>query len=111
MIRTEGQPEEFRGSTPSVSPTTLPDGVFSLCSGGVPTNGALGRLPGKIIRDLGASSGGAISIYQFGQKVVVQRVTGIELFDLAELAPTELDYLRDSFGEIVYDNSGIAILV
>jgi hypothetical protein len=111
MIRTQGQFEPFKGSAPSISPTVLPEGVFSLCSGGVPVQGAFGRLPGKTMRNLGDSTGGAISIYQFGTKVVVQRVVGIQIFELADLAPAESDFLRDNEGNLVYDNSGIAILV
>jgi hypothetical protein len=111
MLCTDGQFEPFKGSAPSVSPTALPDGVFSLCSGGVPTQGSLGRLPGKSMRDSGATTGGAISIYQFGNKVVVQRVVGLQIFDLSELAPNEIDFLRDNAGNIVYDNHGIPILV
>lgn len=110
MIRTPGKPEKFKGSAPSVSPTATPDGVFSLCSGGVPVQGAFGRLPGKSIRDVGTGMGGAISIFQFGDKIAVQRVTGMEIFDIRDLTPNELDYVYDNQGNLVVDNSGLPVL-
>lgn len=109
MIETKGKSEDFAGSAPSTSPTNQKDGVFSLCSGGVPVQGAFGRIPGKSLRDSGDASGGAISIYQFGLKIVVQRFLGIEIFDLKELAPNEENYVVDNQGEIVTDNSGIPV--
>ena len=109
MLRTQGQFENFKGSAPSVSPTALPQGVFSLCSGGVPLQGAFARLPGKNLRDGGFTTGGAISIYQFGKNVVVQRVVGLEIFKLTELTPTLQDYVFDNEGNLVYDNHGILV--
>lgn len=111
MIRTPGQSGKFKGSAPSVSPTALPEGIFSLCSGGVPALGSFQRLPGKVITDGGRTTGGTISINQFGIKVVVQRVTGIEIFDLFELAPNIANYVYDNLGNLVYDNFGLKILV
>lgn len=109
MTETPGPSEKFAGSAPSTSPTVLPRGVFSFCSGGVPSQGAFARLPGKTLRDAGLTTGGAISIYQFGQKIVVQRYVGLEIFELTDLVPTELDYVYDNNGNLVYDNSGIPI--
>lgn len=110
MIRTPGQPESFKGSAPSISPTALPDGLFSLCSGGVPANGAFKRLPGKTLTDAGAATGGAITIYPFGNKVVVQRPDALEIFDLYELSPNAANYVYDNEGHLVYDNFGLKIL-
>lgn len=109
MIETAGLSEKYAGSAPSISPTLLPQGVFSLCSGGVPANGAFMRLPGKSLRDLGLATGGAISIYQFGQKIVVQRFLGIEIFDLRTLAPNPEDFVYDNEGNQVFDNLGIPV--
>jgi bifunctional DNA-binding transcriptional regulator/antitoxin component of YhaV-PrlF toxin-antitoxin module len=109
MIRTDGQFEPFKGSAPAISPTATPQGIFSLCSGGVPTQGAFGRLPGKTLRDAGLTTGGAITIYQMGDKVVIQRVAGMEIHNLADLSPNEQDYVVDNFGNLVYDNHGILV--
>lgn len=109
MISTPGETEKFKGSEPSTSPTAIEQGVFSLCSGGVPTQGSFGRIPGKTIRDAGTSTGGAISIYQFGQKVVVQRYNDIEIFDLTELAPNPADYVVDNEGNQVVNNEGLFV--
>jgi len=110
MIRTPGKPESFKGSAPSIAATTLPEGLFSLCSGGIPSNGSFKRLPGKVITDAGISTGGAITIYQFGEKVVVQRPDALEIFDLYELSPSPLNYVYDNEGRLVYDNFGLKIL-
>lgn len=109
MIKTNGQTEDFRGSAPSVSPTAQKAGVFSLCSGGVPVQGSFGRVPGKTLRNAGSANGGAISIFQFGNKIVVQRFSGVEIYDLVELAPNLADYVYDNFGNIIVDNFGIPI--
>lgn len=111
MLRTAGETEDFRGNAPAISPTAMPVGVFFLCSGGVPTQGSFGRLPGKTLRDTGTTTGGAISIYQMGDKVVVQRVAGVEIFNLSDLAPNEEEFLVDNEGNIVTDNHGLPILV
>jgi len=110
MIRTPGKPEKFKGSAPSISPTALPAGLFSLCSGGVPANGSFQRIPGKNLADAGIDTGGAISINQLGLKIVIQRVTGLEIFELFELLPNEDDYVYDNLGNLVYDNHGLKIL-
>lgn len=109
MIDTKGKFEAYKGSSPAGSPTALPDGIFSLCSGGAPIRGAFGRIPGKTLRDKGIDAGAAISIFQFGQKVVVQRWIGLEIYDLTEVSPNEADYVTDNDGRLVYDNSGIPI--
>lgn len=104
-----GKGEFYKGSEPSRSPTTQPSGVFGFCNGGIPEKGAFARLPGKTMRDTGIGKGSAITVYQFGQNVVVQRWIGIEIFKIAELAPNELDYVYDNFGNLVYDSFGIAL--
>lgn len=109
MLKTTGQSQKFKGQNSSVSPTALDFGFFSLCSGGVPQQGAFARLPGKTLRATGADGGGVISIYQFGNKVAVQRYTGIEIYDLRDLAPHVEDYVYDNEGHLVYDNAGIPI--
>lgn len=109
MLKTPGKSEDYKGSDPSRSPTAQEDGVFSSCSGGVPSGGALARIPGKSLRDAGLDTGAAISIYQFGQKVVVQRFTGIQIFELVELAPNPTDYVYDNEGFLVTDNEGIPV--
>lgn len=92
-----------------MSPTALEAGLFSLCSGGVPSQGSFARLPGKSMRATGAGGGGVISIYQFGAKVAVQRFTGIEIYDLKDLIPHVEDYVYDNEGNLVYDNNGILV--
>ncbi len=109
MLKTTGTSEDYQGSNASRSPTALDEGVFSLCSGGVPAQGAFMRVPGKTIRDVGLTTGAAMSIYQFGTKVVVQRYTGLEIFELSALAPNPTDYVYDNEGNIVTDNEGIPI--
>lgn len=112
MLHTEGQTEKtFAGCSPSASPTVLPEGVFSLCSGGVPSHGAFLRLPGKSIRDVGLTTGTVYSIYQLGEIVVVQTYAGIAIFDLKTLAPNEADYLYDNAGNQVFDNQGVPVVV
>lgn len=111
MLSSDGKSEDFQGSVPSVSPTAQKDGVFSLCSGGVPSRGGFLRLPGKSLRDAGIETGGAFSIYQFGQKIVVQRYIGIEIFDLVTLAPNVEDFVYDNEGNLVLDNEGIPVTV
>lgn len=109
MIQSSGKPENYKGSNPSRSPTVQDEGVFSLCSGGVPIRGAFGRIPGKSIRALGDNVGGAITIYQFGLSVVVQRFLGMEIYKLADLNPNATDFVYDNQGNIVDDNFGIHI--
>lgn len=109
MIETKGESEYYAGSVPNNSPTVQKTGVFSLCSGGVPNQGAFARLPGKTLRSIGTQTGGAISIYQFGVKIVVQRYTGIEIFDITDLTPTPEDFVYDNEGNQVFDNSGLAV--
>ena len=111
MLATKGEAEFYAGSEPANSPTAQKVGVFSLCSGGVPINGAFGRIPGKSPLSVGLDTGGAMSIYQFGRKVVVQRYTGIEIFDITEISPQPQDYLYDNEGNLVYNNSNIPITV
>lgn len=111
MLKTRGQPNFFKGSMPSVSPTALAAGVFSLCSGGVPSRGGFSRLPGKTIRNSGVSSGGVISIHQLGELVIIQKFTGVEIFDLRELVPDVQDYVYTNEGILVKDNEGIPVTV
>jgi hypothetical protein len=111
MLNTKGKTEKFKGCIPSLSPGMLQEGIFSLCSGGVPLQGSFGRIPGKYLRDSGSEHGGVISIYQFGKKIAVQRFVGMEIYDITTLAPTEENNLFDSEGNLVYDNEGIPILV
>lgn len=109
MIKTIGNSEYFKGSFPSASPTALDSGIFSLCSGGVPTQGGLQRIPGKVIRNTGLENGAVISIYQLNTKIVVQTYVGIVIFDLKDIAPNVLDYVYDNEGNLVTDNFGIPI--
>lgn len=109
MIETKGTTEEYKGTNAFISPTAQATGVFSLCSGGVPVQGGFGRIPGKTIRDSGVGKGAAISIYQYGQKIVVQRYSGIEIFNLSDLAPNIADYVYDNEGNIVTDSFGIPV--
>lgn len=107
MIETKGTSEDFAGSIPSNSPTVQKSGVFSLCSGGVPIRGAFGRLPGKTLRYTGLENGAAISMYQLGSKLVIQRFTGIEIVDLLGVLP--VDYVFDNEGHLIYDSQGIPL--
>jgi hypothetical protein len=109
MIKTTGQTDKFQGSAPSVSPTALGEGVFSFIGGGVPSRGGFSRLPGKTIRDSGVSAGSAITIYQLGELVVVQRFTGIEIHDLTNLAPSIDDFVYDLNNQLVRNLQGIPI--
>lgn len=109
MIETNGQSEKFKGSSPSIAPLALPLGIFSLCSGGVPNQGTFAKLPGKTLKDTGSSTGGVISIYSFGTKVVVQKYIGIEIFDLRTLIPRVEDFVYDNESNLVYDNSGLPV--
>lgn len=109
MLKTTGQTGQYKGQNSSVSPTALEIGLFSLCSGGVPSRGAFARVPGKSMRSTGELAGGVISIYQFGGLVVVQRYTGIEIYNLHDLIPHTSDYVLDNEGNLVYDNSGLAV--
>lgn len=109
MIKTQGTPEKFKGSVPSVSPTVLSEGVFSFIAGGVPSRGGFARLPGKILRDSGVFAGSTITIYQFGNLVVVQKFNGIELHNVNNLVPSVEDYVYDLNGQIVTTLAGIPI--
>lgn len=104
-----GVPEFYKGSEPSRSSTILDQGVFGFCQGGIPEHGAFARLPGKTMRDAGTGTGAAITIYQFGSNVVIQRYVGIEIFRIRDLAPSEVDFVFDNEGNIVFDNEGIAL--
>lgn len=109
MLSSKGQSEKFKGSNPSHSPTILEEGVFSLCSGGVPKHGAFGRLPGKTLKSFDDAMGGVIAISEFGQKVVVQFFAGIRMYDLTELFPNPSNYVYDNEGNLVTDNSGFPV--
>lgn len=107
MIQTPGKSQSFQGSSPSTSPAILAEGVFSLCSGGTPIQGAFQRLPGKTIRDNGTLYGGAITIYQLGTKVVVQRFGGLQIYNMSEINPTLLDFYTTNYDEIYTDEYGL----
>lgn len=110
MLNTPGEPEDYQGAIPAASPTVQEKGIFSFCSGGVPVAGAFGRLPGKTMRYLGVfTTGGVMSIYDFGKVIVVQVFTGLLVFPTSELAPVGDNFVYDNFGNLVYDNSGIAV--
>lgn len=109
MLKTKSQTEYYKGSSPNTSLTNQKPGVFSLCSGGVPYHGAFARIPGKTLQAVGDTTGGVFSIYQFGNKIVVQRFVGIEIYDLGVLAPLPADYVYDNEGNLVYDNGGIPV--
>lgn len=109
MLKTSGASEQYKGQNSSISPSSLTEGLFSLCSGGVPSGGAFARLPGKSMRDTGILGGGIMSIYQFGNHVVVQRYIGIEIYNLHDLLPQPTDFVKDNEGNLVYDNSGLAV--
>jgi len=109
MIKTQGQVEKFAGSMPSVSPVALAPGVFSSIAGGVPSRGGFARIPGKTIKNSGVDSGGTLTIYQLGELVVVQKFTGLQIFNLRELAPNQVDFVYDNLGNLVYDNEGIPV--
>ncbi len=109
MLKSPGKSQDFKGQDSSVSPTALDDGLFSLCSGGVPAAGGFARVPGKTLRATGAGGGGVLSIYQFGNKIAVQRYLGVEIYDLRSLVPHVEDYVYDNEGHLVTDNAGIPI--
>lgn len=109
MTKTTGNSEDYKGADPSKSPATQQSGVFSSCSGGYPQQGAFARIPGKTLRAIGDIGGAAISMFQFGSLVVVQRFLGLEIFNLNELAPNPVDYVYDNEGFLVYDNLGIPV--
>ena len=109
MIQTRGKSQNFAGSNNSTSPSILADGIFTLCSGGTPIQGALQRLPGKTIRDNGEEYGGVISIYQLGQKVVVQRFVGLQIYDMNEINPAEDDFVTDTLLIVVTNNFGLPV--
>lgn len=111
MLKSDGHSEDYKGSIPSVSPTAQKEGIFSLCSGGVPQQGAFARMPGKSLREANTERGGVITMYQFGDHVVVQYYTGIEVHPVIVLAPTEDNLVYDNLGNIVYDNLGIPVLI
>lgn len=110
MLSTKLQSEYYKGSSPNTSLTNQKPGVFSFCSGGVPLHGSFARIPGKTLQAVGTSAGGAISIYQMGDIVVVQRYVGIELYALKSLSPQPSDYVYDNEGHLVYDNEGIPVV-
>lgn len=109
MLKTPGESQYFSGSNPSTSPSILENGIFSLCSGGTPIQGALQRLPGKTIRDNGIAYGGAITIYQLGQKVVVQRFGGLQIYDITEINPAITDFITDNSLFVVTDSYGLPL--
>lgn len=109
MIASPGKPQFYKGVDASASPTTVEEGIFSFCSGGVPQQGSFARIPGKSLRNSGRATGGVISIYQLQSSIVVQRYSGIEIFDITDLAPNPSDYVRDNEGNLVYDNEGIPV--
>lgn len=109
MIETQGKPQDFKGSDGSTSPTVLDDGVFSFCSGGVPQQGSFARIPGKLLRNSGVTTGGVISIYQMGTLVVIQKYIGVEILTTNELIPVQENFITDNEGNLVYDKEGIAI--
>lgn len=109
MLKTPGKTQNFTGSNPSSSPTILAEGVFSLCSGGTPNQGALCRLPGKTLRDIGIDYGGVISIYQLGKNVVVQRFGGLQLYKLSEVNPNESDFVTDNNLFVITDSNGLPL--
>lgn len=111
MISTsKSQSEGYKGAYPSGSPTNLPSGSFSSVVNAVPKQGSAARIPGKTFRDLGITTGGILSIYQFGTMVVVQSYTGLILFDLLIVSPTVEDYVYDNEGNLVYDNLGLPVI-
>lgn len=110
MIKSDGHSEDYKGSIPSVSPTAQKEGIFSLCSGGVPQQGAFARMPGKSLREANPERGGVITMYQFGSHIVVQYFTGVEIHPVTILAPTEENFYTDNLGNRYYDDLGIPIL-
>lgn len=111
MIATPGKPQFYKGSSPSGSPNQLAEGVFSLCSGGVPLQGSFARAPGKNLRETGTQYGGAISLAQLGNLVVIQRFNGLEITPIINVIPTpNEDYVYDNEGFLVYDNEGIPVV-
>lgn len=111
MIATKGTPQFYKGSSPSGSPNQLQEGVFSLCSGGIPKQGSFARIPGKVLRETGFQTGGIISIAQLGNLVVIQRYTGLEIIDIINVIPNPTDnYTYDNEGFLVVDNFGISVL-
>lgn len=109
IASTKSQSEGYKGSYPSASPTNLPTGVFSFCSG-LPKQGASARFPGKTLRDIGINTGGILSIYQFGTLVAVQAYVGLIIFDLLSLIPQVTDLVYDNEGNQVFDNEGLPVL-
>ena len=106
MIKTTGEIVRFEGVDMSTAPAVLEAGQFSFGVGGVPIQGSPARLPGKTLRDLGATKGAIISIYQFGNKIVVQSFVDVTIYDVRELNPSESDFVTDSFGTIVKTSLG-----
>lgn len=101
--------EKYKGQDSSTSPTGLDEGVFSLCRGGVPKNGGFARIPGKTLRDTGLTTGGIITIYQFGNQVVVQTYIGVVIFSITELVPQQADYVVTNEGILVTTKDGLPI--
>lgn len=106
MIETPGESNRFEGIDMSLAPAILEAGQFSFGVGGVPLQGSFARLPGKTLRDLGATKGGIISIYQFGNNVVVQSFADVTIYTMPEINPSEGDYVTTIGGEIVKNIAG-----
>lgn len=106
MIESPGKTERFEGIDMSAAPAVLEAGQFSFGVGGVPLQGAFARLPGKTLRDLGITKGGIISIYQFGDNVVVQSYTDLVIYPMPEINPAEGDFVTDTLGAIVKNIAG-----
>lgn len=102
--------EYYKGQDTSISPTGLDSGVFSLCRGGVPQNGGFQRIPGKTLQNLGLTTGGVITLYQFGNQIVAQTFIGLVIYTLSELLPKESDYIVDNAGNLITTKSGIPII-
>lgn len=100
--------EKFKGIISSVAPTLLPPGVFSSVEGGIPEFGGLQRAKGKKL--ISFQLGAVWTIAQFGNKVVVQRDDGLEIYDLFVVIPGELNFVTDSLLVNVTDSAGIDVL-
>lgn len=110
MIATPSKPQFYKGSSPSGSPNSLSEGVFSFCSGGVPQQGSFARIPGKNLRELGTTMGGIISLVQLGSLIVVQRFAGIEIIPLIGVVTDPSNLVYDNEGNLVVDNFGIPVV-
>lgn len=110
-LQTPGKPEYYAGSSPTISPTNQKNGVFSLCSGGVPNQGGFQRIPGKTLQDVGSTTGGVLSIAQMGIFIVVQCYTGLLIFQLSELLPVNNNFIFTNEGVQILNNEGIPITI